>query len=823
MKKATNLKMSINDKVRLTAFRTTARAVQFTLHVLGMTVFLLVIVYVAVRVLVKSTSQALSDLQQEARPSAKQFKSPGQWPVSIRTLAMVLTALSAGLLWCFSLQWLDVSSMNDLGLISVLPVPCIIALGVLALGFCLVICALDKVHPSVPLLYLLILIFMLYATPAIVEQAPRFSVTYWLAGHTEYILRTGAVNPFLDAYFNWPGFFVLTGLLTDVAGAHSVLAFAPWASFAYNLLYVAPIYLIFTTATTDRRTVWLGLWFFYITDWVWQDYFDPQGLNLFFYLVIIAVILKEFKTTRATSDGRLAALLSFSLRLLRPVTLTLMVPTWFRSTWGQAKTLRPARVWAQVRRALLSLASLRSWCRLMYARMKSVRPAQVWAQVRSSLVSLPSWCRLTWAQVRSGFPAYWSRLQLWAAISEVPGTPLERRRRIALLGTLIAVFALSVFSHPITPFFVLLSVSALTLFGRITPRWLPILLAIMILGWDFTVATPYMAGHLRSDLASFGNIAVVASTNVTNRLAAGSLEHQFVSHLRVLTTAAIWGLAILGALLRWWRGNLLTTSGATMGKGSQFALDLPLLLLVVAPGFLVVAQPYGGEMAMRYYLFALPLVSFFAAAAFRTSLTFQTRVAFRIEPIMRISRWLGSRSGPVTNIAIIASCLLLLGGFMFARYGNERADYITYSEASAVAYLYQTAPPHSLLVEGWAGTPWRYEDLDLYDYAQLYSGQNEAAALQEHRIQGILDLASNSRYPAVYVIFSRSQKAQAQMFAGVSPAAFDALQDALVASGRFELIYQNPDAEILLYLHPRPVDTLESRPPYSYHIPRGTA
>jgi hypothetical protein len=812
--------MSINDKLRLTAFRSTARTIQFTLHVLGITVFLLVIVFVAIRVLVTSTGQALSDLQQETRPSFQQLKSPRLWSVSMRTVAMALIALSAFLLWCFSLQRVDVRSMNDLGLISVLPGTCIVALGVLALGFCLIIRALDGVHPAVPLLYLLALIFMLYATPALVEQAPRFSVTYWLAGHTEYLLRTGTVNPVLDAYFNWPGFFVLTGLLTDVAGVHSVLAFAPWASFAYNLLYIAPMYLIFTTATTDRQTVWLGLWFFYITDWVWQDYFDPQGLNLFFYLVIIAVVLKGFKTTRSVQDGRSAALRSISLRLLRSATRTRTMPAWFRSAWAQARAVRPVKLSTQVRRT-----APRLWrrCRLIWAQMKTIRPAQVWAQVRSALISLWSWCRLTWAQVRSGFPAYWSRLKLWAAISEVPGTPLERRRRIALLCTLIAVFALSVFSHPITPFFVLLSVTALTLSGRITPRWLPILLASMILGWDFTVAAPYMAGHLRSDLASIGNIAVVASTNVTDRLAAGSLEHQFVSHLRVLTTAAIWGLAILGALLRWWRGSYLATSGSAMGKDSQFYLDVPLLLLVVAPGFLVVAQPYGGEMAMRYYLFTVPVVSFFAAAAFRTSLTFHARVAFRIEPIVRITRWLGSRSGSVTNIAIIASCLLLLGGFMFARYGNERADYTTDSEASAIAYLYQIAPPHSLLLEGWTGTPWRYEDLELYDYVQLYTSPNGAAGLQEHSIRGILDLASNTRYPAVYVIFSRSQKAQAQMFASVSPAAFDAVQDALLASGRFELIYQNPDAEILLYLHSHPVDTLESPPPQPHHIPRRTA
>ncbi|PWT78529.1 MAG: hypothetical protein C5B60_01030, partial [Chloroflexi bacterium] len=788
-------------KLKLTAFRSTVRAVQFTLHVLGMAVLVLVVVYVAIRVLLTSTVQALSDLQPENPLSLQKLRSPRLWPASARAVVAVLIALLATLLWSFSLQWVDVGGMNDLGLVSVLPVPCIIALGILTLGFCVVIRSLAGVYPAVPLLYLLALIFVLYATPALVEQAPRFSVTYWLAGHTEYILRTGTVNPFLDAYFNWPGFFVLTALLTDIAGVHSVLVFAPWASFAYNLLYIAPIYLIFTTATADRRTVWLGLWFFYITDWVWQDYFDPQGLNLFFYLVIIAILLKGFKAARATPNDRLAALCSLSLRSVRHMTGIRRAPTWFRAAWAQSRTFRVAQIWPQVRSALPWAWSC---SRIMWARMKTIRPRQL--------------CR----HVRSGFLVYWSRFQLWAALSDTPGTPPELRRRVALLGTLIAVFALSVFSHPITPFFVLLSVTALTLFGRITPRWLPILLAVMVLGWDFTVATPYMAGHLRADLASFGNIAVVASTNVTNRLVAGSPEHQLVSHLRVLTTVGIWGLAILGALLRW-RGNLLTTDGAGLGKDSQFSLDVPFLLLVVAPGILVVAQPYGGEMAMRYYLFTLPVVSFFAAAAFRTSLSFHMRAAIHAEPLVRFSRWLATRSASATSLAIVASCLLLLGGFMFARYGNERADYITFSEASAVAYLYQVAPPHSLLLEGWNGTPWRYEDLELYDYAQLYTGQNEAAALQEHHIQSILDLASNTRYPAVYVIFSRSQTAQAQMYGAVSPTAFDVLKDTLLASGRFELIYQNPDAEILLYVHPYPSGGFWSRPTQPYHLPQRKA
>ena len=759
--------MSISRQLKLTASQGTTWVAQPILYLSRVAVLVLVIGFVTTRVLANEVSQAVLEPIQEIRAARAQGKPPRQWSASV-PLSAALAALCAFALWCFSLEWVDVRQMNGLGLVSALPISCFVALAGLTLGFCLILSARERVYSRVLLLYVLVLIFMLYATPALVEQAPRFQVTYWLAGHTEYILRNGAVDPYLDAYFNWPGFFVLTGMLTKIAGLQTVLALAPWASFIYNLLYLAPMYLIFRTATSDQRTIWLGLWFFYITDWVWQDYFDPQGLNFFFYLVILAILLKGLQTTRVAS--RASAHLNakrwrvFSTRMLQPGVLMGGAGAWLTSTWARVTAVRPARIWAD----------------------------------RSRFIS---------------------HLRQWAALSDVYETPQQRRKRLALLGTLIAIFALSVVSHPITPFFVLLSVTALTLFGKIRPRWLPILMVGMILAWDFTAAAPYMAEHLRSDLATFGNIRVVASTNVTDRLAAGGAEHQFISRVRVLATAAIWGLAFLAVALRW-RGNSRQAFRGAMWErgGLLFARDVTFLLLVGAPVFLVIAQPYGGEMAMRYYLFTLPIVSFFAAAAFRTRVTF--RNGFVKGFVARAPHWFVARSGQAASIAVFATCLLLLGGFMFARYGNESADYITYDEANAVAYLYHVAPPHSLLLQGWTGTPWRYQDLEMYVYSQLYTGHGQAAAIQAGDISGVLTRASSSRYPAVYVIFTRSQKAQAQMFGGVSPVALEGVENALLRSGDFAMIYSNTDADILVYTHSRQQSALPNDPPATPQAPQ---
>ncbi|HET7638091.1 MAG TPA: hypothetical protein VFK47_05055, partial [Ktedonobacteraceae bacterium] len=206
----------------------------------------------------------------------------------------VLLPLCALFLWVISLKDVNIRAMTDLGLVSVLPASIIIALAILTISFCLIL-RQPELRVPIILLHLFLLIFMLYGITTLVEEAPRFAIVYRHAGYTEYIMRTGSVDPNLDAYFNWPGFFVLSAFMTKITGYHDILPFAAWAPVFFNLIYLGPLYMIFTSATTDKRIVWLALWFFYMTNWIAQDYFSPQGLNFFFYLVIIAILLKWFK------------------------------------------------------------------------------------------------------------------------------------------------------------------------------------------------------------------------------------------------------------------------------------------------------------------------------------------------------------------------------------------------------------------------------------------------------------------------------------------------------------------------------------------------
>src|SRR5947199_4701447 len=125
----------------------------------------------------------------------------------VALLGPVVLTLCAMVLWLVSLKDLHIQRMNDLGLISVLPVPTMVAIALVIAGFCLLLHGRPPNQPAL-LLHVLVLIVMLYGIPMFVEQEPHGFVTWRHIGITEYILRTGRVDPGLNAYYDWPGFFI---------------------------------------------------------------------------------------------------------------------------------------------------------------------------------------------------------------------------------------------------------------------------------------------------------------------------------------------------------------------------------------------------------------------------------------------------------------------------------------------------------------------------------------------------------------------------------------------------------------------------------------
>src|SRR5450432_3677127 len=188
-----------------------------------------------------------------------------RWTMS--TILGVLVPLIAFIGWLLSLRSIDLGKMNDLGLVSVFTPLTLFSLVLLLLSFFLAL-RQQPLNTYILLLHVLLLIFMLYGVTSLLEAEPRFSVVYRHAGFTEYIMRHGSVDPGLDAYFDWAGFFIFSAFLTKIAGYSTVLSYAAWSPFFLNLIYFFPLYVIFSTATNDKRIIWFATWFFYLTNWI---------------------------------------------------------------------------------------------------------------------------------------------------------------------------------------------------------------------------------------------------------------------------------------------------------------------------------------------------------------------------------------------------------------------------------------------------------------------------------------------------------------------------------------------------------------------------
>jgi hypothetical protein len=584
-------------------------------------------------------------------------------------------ALLAVTLWLAGLPGVELGRMNDLGLISVMSPGMLLAPVLLTAAFLLGLRAAEPGARSAGLL-VVVLVVMLYGLPAMVEAVPRFAVTWTHAGLVEYITRTGTVAPALEARFDWPGFFVLGGLVTRLAGLSSVIQIAAWAPVYFNLLYSLPLLLIFRSATTDQRHVWAAMWVFYLTNWVGQDYFSPQGLNYFFYLVILAVALTWLRLPGFQMDS---------------------------STTDQRPLARLLTRFATVRRSL-------------------------------SHDAVPSRASLPW-------------------------------QHAGLVAVLLLIFAAVTSSHQLTPFFVLVALTALALLRRVDLVGLPVLFAVMVAAWLTYVAEPFLAGHLGEMLSEVGQLGGTVSTNVAARFA-GSAEHQFVVTLRVVLAVGVWGLSGIGWLRR-----------ARAGRS-----DLTMAVLLVAPFPLVALQAYGGELVLRMFLFSLPFACFLAVSLLFDSSTPESARSGPAVARLDVGRF---RAVAAVGLSVVVSLT-----FLITRYGNERVDYMTQAEVDAVSVLYQDAPAGSLLVAASNNLPWKFQDFEQYDYIPVTD------EVLIGNVDAIVGLMQQAKYPQAFLILTRSEEAYAEMFTGLATGAWDQFVAQVEASPRLRLLYSNTDAQV---------------------------
>ncbi|MFJ8822216.1 lipopolysaccharide biosynthesis protein [Streptomyces sp. NPDC102467] len=321
---------------------------------------------------------------------------------------------------------------------------------------------------------------------------------------------------------------------------------------------------------------------------------------------------------------------------------------------------------------------------------------------------------------------------------ELEVEPTDRRQRAVLLGVLIALFAATVPAHQLTPFVMLGVLAVLVLVGRSELRGLPLLFGVIVVVWLGFLAEPYWSGHFNELFGGVGGVGGNVTSSVSGRIQGGSSTHKLVLYARVLLAGGVLAFACYG----WWR------------RREWKYRERSLVVLTFVPFLGFGMQSYGGEMALRVFMFALPGAALLAGLALfpRTGATTKERDRDRVS---------------LAPLAALIAGLLLMGGFLVARWGNEPFERTLPGEVAAMDYVYAHDDPTVRLL--WMSDdvvdnvtpslPWGARDMEKVQYVPTLAPVDPV--LVGGLVKALKDAGPNS-----YLMINKSQVVYLQLDVG---------------------------------------------------------
>ena len=575
----------------------------------------------------------------------------------------------------------DVDPLDSgvLGLIQALPINYFVGIGMILVAFVFTL-RRQKLNRPLLALQMLVLILALYGLTSLREDVARLPTGWVHAGFIQYIQENDMVLDNYDARFVWPGFFALGAMMNELAGLDTSNLFLAWAPLVSNLLYAVPVWLIIRAAGAPIRAAWLGTALFFLLNWVGQDYYSPQGLNMLFALCFFAVLMRVF----------------FSQSKL--------VPTWIENIAHRVGN---------------------------------------WALVAKTL-----------SGANRRFPKTMAKLKVLE-----PGVPtrlaISGQQKAMLVGAMVILFAASVVSHQLTPFFLIIATFLLVLLDRLQIRVFPVLMFVGVLVWISYAAAPFWQGNLDQLFGDVGNVGSTLSQNVENRVT-GDPDHLPVIWGRLALAASLWLLAAVGVVRRMRHGRL----------------DVLCIVGFIAPFAILGGQAYGGEAVLRVYLYGLPFAAALAAMALAPAL----------------DGW-----NKKTTALVLVVLLGLTPTFFITRYGNEAFENFSAEEFELVEATYAMADDGSTLVSANSLLPWRGERIDRLRYLAIADSE-----IPDDVVTSIRETMLENADQESFFIASRAQDEYASISQGQIPRYTEEIAADLVASGDFKVAFRNSQGEVVV-------------------------
>jgi GT2 family glycosyltransferase len=449
------------------------------------------------------------------------------------------------------------------------------------------------------------------------------------------------------------------------------------------------------------------------------------GSQLFFNLANVAAML--FALRGLTSDKRLRWMAAWLF----------LLGNWVQPT---EEDLAPQAFAFVLSLVVLGLC-LRCSPMLSYARLGSAVPGRGWIDRLFSKIARGA-----------------------APLDDLPPPPLGNRAAL-LVGGLC--FLTVVISHQLSPVMVIVSVAVLALLIRRLPLWLPLAMCA-IEAWWIALAWPYLSKTF--SLLDPGLPGAAPSGRDLHAALPGAVL-SFYAPAAVIALIAL--LALIGCVRR-------------LRAGQRDVV--PVCLILAVPPVAAV-QSYGGIGLYRAFLFALPWLAFFAAAAFVSKPTL---------------RW----SAPTRVLLLGGTSVLVCGCLLIAVFGQDLANRVSSDEVGAEVWLEQHAPPGSTIMHAAEGPVWltrRYPFVGLED-TLLKRPEFRRHLLGPTDVPRVASVAAQLR-PAspLFLVLSRRQNDYAQLNGMLPAGSIARLAWALQESPAFHLIYRRPTTWVFQFVQRRRV------------------
>lgn len=345
----------------------------------------------------------------------------------------------------------------------------------------------------------------------------------------------------------------------------------------------------------------------------------------------------------------------------------------------------------------------------------------------------------------------------------------DLRTSLGACVAIIFVFFVLSMTHQLSPYMVVVQLAALSLARLLRPRWMPIVLGAIAVGY-LLPRFGFVNSHfgLLHSLGAFFTNAEPPSQSTTPPAAATAR----IALCCEVVSLSIWCLALAGAFLRRRAGQPV----------------LALLLPAFSPFALLAILAYGNEGVLRVYLFSLPWCAALAASALTLPLSTTRAKAGAHRAAQPAKAGQGS-------VRILVALAVVLALFFPAFFGDDSYNVMQAGEVAALTAFQANEPPGMIYA---AIDNAAFHDTSNYNLLQIESIFGRDSLYGNRPINAqiantILSLAlhQTSRNRPVYVVISPSMINYDRAYAVVPVDAFAILEKSLAETPPWTLVMRS--------------------------------